>query len=58
VTNGRDLTLQILDARTSAVVRMSGNPRFRTLTNHALALFGPDRAYVTAGSGNDGDLFV
>jgi len=59
LTNGRDSTLKILDARTSSVVKTFNEPNFRTLTNHASSSFSPDGAYVAAGSGGDnGDVFV
>lgn len=58
LTNGRDSTLKVVDARTSAVVTTFRDPRFRTLTNHASSSFSPDGLYVGAGSGDTGDIFV
>ena len=58
LTNGRDSTLKITDARTSAVVKTFYDPSFRTLTNHASSSFSPDGVYVAAGSGDNGDIFI
>ena len=58
LTNGRDSTLKIIDARTNAVVKTFYDPSFRTLTNHASSSFSPDGVYVAAGSGDNGDIFI
>jgi len=58
LTNGRDSTLKIVDARTKAVIKAFNDSAFRTLTNHASSSFSPDGAYISAGSGGNGDIFV
>lgn len=58
LTNGRDSTLKIVDARTKAVVRAVHDPGFRILTNHASSSFSPDGIHVAAGSGDSGDILV
>lgn len=58
LTNGRDSTLKIVDVRTKALVKAFRDSGFRTLTNHASSSFSPDGAYLAAGSGDNGDLFV
>ena len=58
LTNGRDSTLNIIDARTQAVLQSFRDLGFRTLTNHASSSYSPDGAYVAAGSGDSGDIFV
>ena len=58
LTNGRDSTLKIVDARTKAVLKTFTDTGFQTLTNHASSSFSPDGAYVAAGSGESGDVFV
>eukprot|EP00578_Thalassiosira_sp_NH16_P031403 CAMPEP_0181079014 /NCGR_PEP_ID=MMETSP1071-20121207/1799_1 /TAXON_ID=35127 /ORGANISM="Thalassiosira sp., Strain NH16" /LENGTH=571 /DNA_ID=CAMNT_0023160379 /DNA_START=37 /DNA_END=1749 /DNA_ORIENTATION=+ len=58
LTNGRDSTLKVVDARTSSVVHSFSDPGFRTLTNHASSSFSPDGSYVAAGSGDNGIIFV
>ncbi|KAL9185243.1 hypothetical protein ACHAXT_003020 [Thalassiosira profunda] len=58
LTNGRDSALKIVDARTQAVVKSFRHPGFRTLSNHSSSSFSPDGAYVAAGSGDSGDVFV
>ncbi len=58
LTNGRDSTLKVVDARTSAVVKTFSDREFRTLTNQASSTFSPNGAYAAAGSGDSGDIFV
>jgi autophagy-related protein 16 len=58
LTNGRDSTLKVVDARTSTVIKTFCDPGFRTLTNQASSSFSPDGAYAAAGSGDSGDIFV
>ncbi|KAL3792073.1 hypothetical protein ACHAW5_008243 [Stephanodiscus triporus] len=58
LTNGRDSTLKVVDARTSTVIKTFLDPGFRTLTNQASSSFSPDGAYAAAGSGDSGDIFV
>lgn len=58
LTNGRDSTLKILDARTSTVIATFCDHGFKTLTNYASCSFSPDGRYVASGSGDNGDLFV
>ncbi|KAL3792124.1 hypothetical protein HJC23_013398 [Cyclotella cryptica] len=58
LTNGRDSTLKILDARKNAAVCVFHDPGFRTLTNYASSSFSPDSVYVAACSGENGDVFV
>lgn len=58
LTNGRDSTLKIIDARTKAVVKTYRDAAFRTMTNHASSSFSPDGAHVAAASGGNGDVFV
>ena len=58
LTNGRDSTLKIIDARTKSVTRTYQHSGFRTLTNHASASFSPDGVHIAAGGGENGDIFV
>lgn len=58
LTNGRDSTLKIVDARTSTAISTFLDPGFRTLTNYASCSFSPDGNYVAAGSGGSGDIYV
>lgn len=58
LTNGRDSSLKIIDARTNAVIKTFLDPGFHTLTNHASSSFSPDGAHIAAGSGDNGDIFV
>ncbi|KAL7551551.1 hypothetical protein ACHAWF_014738 [Thalassiosira exigua] len=58
LTNGRDSTLKIVDARTKGVIKSFRDSGFRTLTNHASSSFSPDGAYVAAGSCDSGTIFV
>ncbi|KAL7528327.1 hypothetical protein ACHAXR_002387 [Thalassiosira sp. AJA248-18] len=58
LSNGRDSTLKIVDARTKAIIKTFHDPGFRTLTNHASASFSPDGSYIAAGSGDNGDICV
>mmetsp|Transcript_31141 Transcript_31141/g.65685 ORF Transcript_31141/g.65685 Transcript_31141/m.65685 type:complete len:570 (+) Transcript_31141:91-1800(+) len=58
LTNGRDSTLKVVDARTSATIKTFRDPGFRTLTHHASSSFSPDGSYIAAGSGDNGDIFV
>eukprot|EP00956_Cyclotella_meneghiniana_P042366 scaffold248435_cov92-Cyclotella_meneghiniana.AAC.4 len=58
LTNGRDSSLNIIDARTSTAISTFRDPDFRTMTNYASASFSPDAVYVGAGSGDNGDIFV
>ena len=58
LTNGRDSTLKVIDARTSTVIKTFRDTGFRTLTNQASSSFSPDGAYAAAGSGDSGDIFV
>lgn len=58
LTNGRDSTLKVVDARTSATIHTFHDPSLRTLTNHASSSFGPDGKYAAAGSGDNGDVFI
>ncbi len=58
LTNGRDSTLKIVDARNYSVVQMFRDQDFHTLTNHALSSYSPDGVHVAGGCGDNGDLFV
>lgn len=58
LTNGRDSALKVIDARTSAIVKSFRDLGFKTLTNHSSSSFSPDGAYVAAGSGDSGDVFI
>jgi autophagy-related protein 16 len=58
LTNGRDSTLKVVDARTSTVIKTLSDRDFRTLTNQASSSFSPNGAYAAAGSGDSGDIFV
>jgi autophagy-related protein 16 len=58
LTNGRDSTLKIVDARTSTIISTFIDRGFRTLTNYASSAYSPDGLYVAAGSGDSGDIFV
>ena len=59
LTNGRDSTLKLIDARTGTVIQTYSDPGFRTVTNQAACSFSPNGMYAAAGSGDDkGDIFV
>mmetsp|Transcript_11655 Transcript_11655/g.24505 ORF Transcript_11655/g.24505 Transcript_11655/m.24505 type:complete len:579 (+) Transcript_11655:49-1785(+) len=58
LTNGRDSTLKIVDARNNSVVLTFRDRDFCTLTNHASSSYSPDGIHVAGGSGDNGDLFV
>ena len=58
LTNGRDSTLKVIDARTSTVIKTFRDTCFRTLSNQASSSFSPNGAYAAAGSGDSGDIFV
>lgn len=58
LTNGRDSTLKIVDARVNCAISTFHEVGFRTLSNYASSSFSPDGLYVAAGGGDTGDIFV
>jgi autophagy-related protein 16 len=57
LTNSRDNSLKLIDARTYEVIGVMQHDRYRTAYNWSDACFSPDSQYVAAGSG-DGTIFV
>uniref|UniRef100_A0A7S4D6J4 Anaphase-promoting complex subunit 4 WD40 domain-containing protein n=2 Tax=Heterosigma akashiwo TaxID=2829 RepID=A0A7S4D6J4_HETAK len=57
LTNSRDNTLKLVDARTYEVITTMSHPSYRTSYNWSRTTFSPNGAYAAAGSG-DGSVFV